>query len=210
MPAVRDFSQYEAIVVSVVLKEKPEPSIIALAAVDYKQLPHGLRAHLDVLDLHESQGRFEDILREGQRIVTNPDFFLQESQNRTYLVVDMTEAPESLMDIVWSMENVVVENIVITAEQTTHRHSGRMFVPLKNMAAALIDSFDSGLIDVAGGLELAETLEAELGNFTIRSASEASSVALGTALLCWKAAEENYDLGYSQSADIDWQNQGLG
>ena len=212
MPEVRDFSQYETIVVAVILREKPEMSILATAAVDYRDLPHGLKPHLDVIALHQTSNRWEDVIRQGARWVSNPDFFLQKAENRTHLAIDLSDAPETLMDVVWDLDDVIAEGIVITSEHTTHRSGGRIFVPLKNIAAALIDSFDSGLIDVAGGgqgLDLADTLQSELEAFTIKTADTASALTLAVGLLAWKASEENYDRPAPGPDAIDWANIGL-
>ena len=198
-------------IVSVVLREQPEYSIISAAGVDYRDMMSGEKPTLEVIELLQTDESWPECIRMGQRITQSPEFDFLEMAGQMHLVVDNTEGPDELGHMLWDYDRIDTESLVLTQERTSRYFGGQHYTPRKDVIFALVDAFQTGRVQVAEELSLAQMLETELGNLSMRSSDEASAIIVAVALTAWKAAQElpfdDYPDFYNQGDDLS--NWGL-
>jgi hypothetical protein len=180
---------YQVIVVSAVLREIPEMSVIAAGGVDFLDTPTGFRKKIDIIELWQMSEPWDEVIMRAERVASNPDFFLQEANDQVSLIVDTTDSDQSTIDQLLNMDRYG-EAVVLTNEREHRYHSGQYYRPMRDIVAALVNAYQKGRIVVAGDLELSTTLESSISRVTIRAATEIEPLALSVALISWKAGEE--------------------
>ena len=189
-------------IVSVVLREQPEYSIISAAGVNFRDLLSGDKPILEVIELLQTDQTWPECIRMGQRIAESPEFNFLEMAGQMRLVVDNTEGPEELGHMLWDYDRIDTESLVLTNERSSRYFSGQHYTPRKDVIFALVDAFQTGRVQVAEELPLAQMLETELGNLSMRGSEEASVIIIAVALIAWKAAQE---LPFDDYPDFDPQ-----
>jgi hypothetical protein len=177
-------------IVAAVLREQPEYSIIAVGGVNYQETIYDYRARIEVIELLQTDERFEEVMLLAQRITQIPEFLFLGNANKIHLVVDITDGSIGTTELLWQFGRPDIMSIILTAEREQRYHGGQYFVPRRDVVANLVDTFQSGRIEVSEELTLSGMLESELTNLTVRSADEASALVVSVALLTWKAGKE--------------------
>ena len=198
-------------IVSVCLREQPEYSIISAAGVDYRDMMSGEKPMLEIIELLQTDESWPECIRMGQRITQSPEFDFLEMAGQMHLVVDNTEGPDELGHMLWDYDRIDTESLVLTQERTSRYFGGQHYTPRKDVIFALVDAFQTGRVQVAEDLSLAQMLETALGNLSMRSSDETSAIIVAVALTAWKAAQElpfdDYPDFYNQGDDLS--NWGL-
>jgi hypothetical protein len=105
-------------------------------------------------------------------------------KHRTELVIDITGVGTPVADL-FKKRNRRFRGVLITGGDTEHRgEDGNYRVPKRNLVSGLQVLLQSGRLKIAGGLELAEVLKAELLNFKVK-------INLATAHDSYEAWREN-------------------
>ena len=183
------------VIVSAVLREQPEFSIIAACGVNYRETISDYRARVEVIELLQTEEPFDEVVRLAQRITQFPEFSLLGNANKSYLVVDNTDGSARMTELLGQIRRPNSMTIVLTVEREQRYHGGQYYVPRRDVIANLVDAFQGGRIEVAEELTLSGMLESELTNLTVRAANEASALVVAVAMLTWKAGE-NCPAGY--------------
>ena len=209
MSKARDFSNYNSVIVAAVLREKPDASIIATGAIQYRESAKSLRAYTDILSVFQDNGSHEETIQKAVRSVQNPDFFLQEADNQLHLLVDISEGSQRVVELLWNLDGIHTQAITLTGDRTGTHSNGIYATPAKEVISALIESFTGARFQLAAGIPLAETLETSLSELTVRGAEEALAPAIAVGLIAWAAEADSYDRSYSETVETDWSNVGL-
>ena len=205
-----NFQDYRSIITATVLREPPDYSVTAVGGISYRETATTLRAYIDIIDLVQYQGTFEDAVREGLQTAGNDAFFLQKSQGEVYFLLDQTEAPTNIHELLYSagdeIQTVAVE---LTTAKQVDDGAEITTIPKKDVVASLANGFQNGRIQVSDDLELDETLAAALPAVSIKAVDEANALVLAVALVSWMADRGNYDASERGGEDYDWANAGL-
>jgi hypothetical protein len=187
-------------IVSAVLREQPENSIVAAGGVYRRKTHYGYRAGIEVVELFQTDERFEEVVRLAHRVTQVPEFSFLGSTNKLHLVVDNTDGSGRITELIWGFRGLDAMSIILTAEREQRSDGGQYFIPRRGVVTDLVDAFQEGRIEVSEELTLSGMLESELTNLTVRTADEASALVVAVALLTWKAREI---LPYRESFDHD-------
>ena len=177
-------------IISAVLREQPDYSIIAAGGVDYRESNYGFRAHIEIIELLQTDERFEEVIRLAQRVAQVPEFDFLGMADQIHLLVDNTDGSARTAEILWEFDRLNTMAVVLTAEREQRYQSGQYYVPRRDVIADLVDSFQTGGIKVSEDLALSGMLESEITNLAVRTADEASALIIAVALIAWKAGKE--------------------
>jgi hypothetical protein len=205
----RDFSKYQCIIVTTVLKEAPEPSILAVGGVYFKETALRLQAYTEILNLKQIEKPFFDTVLEGLQVAQNPEFHLQRSGNEVYFLVDQSEAASDF----YTQIPGDLEVGIIPCEMTTGKLDEEGMVaeiPFRDVVATLADAYQGARIQIAKGLELTDALSTLLPNVRVKVADEAGAVEIAVGLVVWQASRGEVEVGGGDEYDTGDDLSGWG
>ena len=204
----RDFSKYRLVVVTAALREQPDPCVVATGGVWFEETPIRLKAHVEIIGLEAVHGFIEAAL-EGLKTARNPEFFLQKGENQVYLYIDQTEAYSDFHGEIPSDPEISTAAVVLTNSREVDENGLVYQIPRRDVTAALVNTYQQGRIQIAGNLPFTENLKSTLPDLRIKGADDAGTVEIAIGLICWAAAQREYEPGgayeqYSTGDDAEW------
>lgn len=197
------YNDYQLIVVAACLREAPEASVICASGIVYVDTNSGLMPDIDVLSLSKVSASWSETVRQAERICNSPDFAFQKETGDMSLVIDNTQGSEQVRDQVLGLEtdSTCVE---LTLSETDYNKW-----KFRDVAGSLIAAYQGGRIEIAGGIELAEALEASLGTVTVRDAENTDALPLSLGLVAYEAGRAIPADTYDRGSGYDTANWGL-
>jgi len=202
-----DYQAFTVILVSVVLREQPEQSVIAVGGVEFYEDTGGWRSRVYILDLQRSTESWDDVILHAERTLNNPVFSLQAASEEVMLIVDNSTGSTRIGDIVMELE--VPSVCTVMSGEAVKRSDGLMMhIPVVDVVEGLIAAYQAGRVEIAETLELAEGLEGSLQRISVKEAREIDALPLAAALLVYYADDcvpmGDADIGVHEYDTANW------
>ena len=196
------FDKYKIVVVSAVLREQPEGSIIAAAGVDFVDTPLGVGAKVDIITVIRSVEPWPYVVIHADRVANNPEFAMQTGSGDVILVIENTVGTPTIAAQVLDLD-IYAMPVVLTGEQGERNDGMSYFIPAGTVVGALIAAYQSGRVEISAAIEFAETLESGIAGVTMRDAGEVGALVLSIAHIVYQADNALPSFGTEGIAEYD-------
>ena len=198
-----EYDNYERIMVSAILRETPESSVLGACGLNFVDAQGGMKPNINVLSIIKVAEPWPEVVRQAERMANNPQFSFQRECGELELIIDNTNGTSQILEMTYDME--IDASCIELSLSETDINKWRF----RDVAGALIACFQGGRIQIASGIALAKTLEAALAVVSVRDSATIDALPLAVALIAFAAEKAVPADTYDRGSGYDTANWGL-